>query len=166
MRAYINQERFYWLVNRYASEFQRGDQVLMWESGANGGIVAYGVVVELPVARHNVLMPADLGDAFWHGDKPDDGAVVVGVRVLATAANGFFVSKTAMKQKIFGYIAMEINRLTDDEDLRQDLWLFFLEGNSPFLFKEYIDSIDQNDYKYGVKQWHSKEILTMMRKSA
>jgi hypothetical protein len=61
---------------------------------------------------------------------------------------------------------MEINRLTDDEDLRQDLWLFFLEGNSPFLFKEYIDSIGQNDYKYGVKQWHSKEILTMMRKSA
>jgi hypothetical protein len=98
MRAYIHQHRIYWLVNRYASEFQRGDQVLLWESGANGGIVAYGVVVELPVARHNVLMPADLGDAFWHGDKPKDEAVVVGVRVLASVANGFFVSKTAMKQ--------------------------------------------------------------------
>ena len=46
-----------------------------------------------------------------------------------------------MKQKIFGYIAMEINRLTNDEDLRQDLWIFFLEGNSPFSFKDYLDKI-------------------------
>jgi hypothetical protein len=100
MRAYIHQQRIYWLVNRYASEFQRGDQVLFWESGANGGIVAYGVVVELPVARNQVLYPADLGDAFWQGDKPKDEAVVVGVRVLASVANGFFVSKTAMKQNL------------------------------------------------------------------
>ena len=98
LRAYLNQQRIYWLVNRYASEFQRGDQVLLWESGANGGIVAYGVVIELPVARNQVLNPADLGETFWHGDKPKDGAVVVGIRVLASVAHGFFVSKTAMRQ--------------------------------------------------------------------
>jgi hypothetical protein len=37
-----------------------------------------------------------------------------------------------MKKKIFGYIMREINRLTKDEDLRQDLWLYVLEGNDPF----------------------------------
>lgn len=50
-----------------------------------------------------------------------------------------------MKQKIFGYIAREINRLTNDEDLRQDLWLFFLEGNSPFSFKDHLGKILDND---------------------
>ena len=50
-----------------------------------------------------------------------------------------------MKQKIFGYIAREINRLTNDEDIRQDLWVFFLEGNSPFSFQEYLDKIKQDD---------------------
>lgn len=46
-----------------------------------------------------------------------------------------------MKQKIFGYIAREINRLTSDEDIRQDLWVFFLEGNSPFSFQKYLDEM-------------------------
>lgn len=41
-------------------------------------------------------------------------------------------------KKIFGYIMKEINRLTNDEDLRQELWIFFLEGNSPFYFKEHL----------------------------
>jgi hypothetical protein len=50
-----------------------------------------------------------------------------------------------MKQKIFGYIAREINRLTNDEDLRQDLWLFFLEGNSPFSFKDHLGTISDKD---------------------
>lgn len=45
-----------------------------------------------------------------------------------------------MKQKIFGYIAIQINRLTDDEDLRQDLWVLFLEGKATFSFKDYIDT--------------------------
>jgi hypothetical protein len=98
MRSYIQQQRIYWLVNRYVSEIQRGDQVLLWESGAKGGIIAYGVVIELPVARNQVLVPADLGDAYWHSDKLSDAAVVVGVRVLASLAHGFFVSKIAMKQ--------------------------------------------------------------------
>lgn len=50
-----------------------------------------------------------------------------------------------MKQKIFGYIAREINRLTNDEDVRQDLWVFFLEGNSPFSFKDYLNQISEKD---------------------
>jgi hypothetical protein len=44
-----------------------------------------------------------------------------------------------MKQKIFGYIAIQINRLTDDEDLRQDLWILFLEGRATFSFKDYLN---------------------------
>jgi hypothetical protein len=36
---------------------------------------------------------------------------------------------------------MEINRLTKDEDLQQDLWLYFLSGNSPFTFEEYLNKL-------------------------
>jgi hypothetical protein len=60
-----------------------------------------------------------------------------------------------MKQKIFGYVAMEIDRLTKDDDTRQDLWIFFLEGNSPFLFKKYLDKIKNNkelEDGYGIKK--------------
>ena len=43
-----------------------------------------------------------------------------------------------MKKKIFGYVMQEINRLTKDEDMRQELWVYFLEGNSPFSFQDYL----------------------------
>lgn len=53
-----------------------------------------------------------------------------------------------MKARILGYVAQEINRLTSDEDLRQELWLYFLEGNSPFLLKNKLTSIKKNNKKH------------------
>ena len=52
-----------------------------------------------------------------------------------------------MKKKIFGYITREINRLTNDDDLRQELWVYFLEGNSPFSFKEYLEILQEKQDK-------------------
>ena len=50
-----------------------------------------------------------------------------------------------MKTKILGYIAREINLLTNNEDHRQELWLYFLEGNSPFTFQEYLIKITNDE---------------------
>lgn len=38
----------------------------------------------------------------------------------------------------------EINHLTNDEDLRQELWLHFLEGNSLLSFQEYLQILQLN----------------------
>lgn len=46
-----------------------------------------------------------------------------------------------MKARILGFVAQEINRLTNDEDLRQELWIYFLEGNSPFTLESELNSI-------------------------
>ena len=35
-----------------------------------------------------------------------------------------------MLQRIRGYIAREIQHLTSDEDLQQELWIHILEGNT------------------------------------
>jgi hypothetical protein len=52
-----------------------------------------------------------------------------------------------MKKKIFGYVTWEINRLTKDEDMRQELWVFFLEGNSPFNFQQHLDKLQEQELK-------------------
>ncbi len=52
-----------------------------------------------------------------------------------------------MKARILGYVAQEINRLTSDEDMRQELWLYFLEGNSPFSLEDKLVSIRNEDKK-------------------
>jgi hypothetical protein len=60
-----------------------------------------------------------------------------------------------MKLRILSYIAREIHRLTDDEDLRQELWLYFFEGHSPFTFESYLKEIIR-------KQNIEKEIIQYM----
>ena len=52
-----------------------------------------------------------------------------------------------MKKKIFGYIAREIRKLTNDPDLRQELWLFFLEGNLPSSFDTHLSKLKHNKSK-------------------
>ena len=59
-----------------------------------------------------------------------------------------------MNQRIYGYIAREIQNLTNDEDLRQELWIYILEGNSFFTLKEYLIKLMKNskmERTYGVK---------------
>lgn len=76
------------------------------------------------------------------------------------------------KNKIFGYVMTEINRLTNDEDLRQELWLFFLEGNSPFLFKEHLNKLNSASIIYDKffinmdmeQLWPLSDHLMMMRR--
>ena len=63
-----------------------------------------------------------------------------------------------MAQKIYYYIAKIIQNLTNDEDIQQELWLYVLEGNSPFTIKKqfhYIKEqrLDNNSEKiYGPKE--------------
>lgn len=54
----------------------------------------------------------------------------------------------------------EINRLTKDEDLQQELWVFFLEGESPFLLQEHLDKIQsQQDIEKRILTYVSMESL-------
>ena len=46
-----------------------------------------------------------------------------------------------MAQKIAGYMLRTINGLTEDEDLRQELWLYLLEGNSVFTLVDHFHKI-------------------------
>jgi hypothetical protein len=46
-----------------------------------------------------------------------------------------------MLQRIHGYIAREIQRLTRNEDLRQELWIHILEGNSLFSLEGHLDKL-------------------------
>ena len=58
-----------------------------------------------------------------------------------------------MAKKIYGYIMRIIHHLTDDEDIRQDLWLYVLEGNSPFtLQSQYKKIVKKRENYNGFKE--------------
>jgi len=44
-------------------------------------------------------------------------------------------------------VAQQINKLTGDEDIRQELWIYFLEGNSPFLLERRLAFIESKKIK-------------------
>ena len=46
-----------------------------------------------------------------------------------------------MRQRILGYIGQEIQFLTKDEDLRQELWLHILEGNTIFSLESHLQEL-------------------------
>jgi hypothetical protein len=46
-----------------------------------------------------------------------------------------------MRQRIHGYIAREIQHLTNDEDLRQELWIHILEGNSICSLEDHLNEL-------------------------
>jgi hypothetical protein len=46
-----------------------------------------------------------------------------------------------MLQRIHGYIAREIQHLTKNEDLRQELWIHILEGNSLFSLEAHLKKL-------------------------
>jgi hypothetical protein len=91
--TYIKQPRVYWLVNRYVTEVRIADHVFLWQSGIDGGVVAYGHIDELPTARAQVKYPAQLGDSLWHDTIPEATMKVVGVRLVRTIHDGYAVSR-------------------------------------------------------------------------
>jgi hypothetical protein len=50
-------------------------------------------VIELPTSRATVRAPHYLGDDLWQTAVPDPAAVVVGIRMLLTVHQGFFVPR-------------------------------------------------------------------------
>lgn len=46
-----------------------------------------------------------------------------------------------MLQRIRGYIARQIQHLTKDEDLQQELWVHVLEGNSIFSLETHLQKL-------------------------
>jgi len=96
-RTYIAQARIYWLVNRYVAQMQLADHVFIWESGPQGGVVAYGHICEMPVPRAQVAYPEYLADALWRDQVPDPSVSVVGVRVLASVHTGLFLPRDVVR---------------------------------------------------------------------
>lgn len=58
-----------------------------------------------------------------------------------------------MVKRIYGYIERTINDLSKDQDVRQELWLYILEGNSPFeLQSHYENVLKSQENMYGFEE--------------
>jgi hypothetical protein len=72
----------YWSASRLLKEIKAGDRAVIWRSGAHGGVIALGEIVEPPVPKTAVLHPEALGDDLWRSEEDEPTAIGVGIRVF------------------------------------------------------------------------------------
>ena len=73
-------EEMTWTVSQHREAIQAGDDVYLWASGADGGIIAVGTILDEPRERS----PAHEEDEFWaEGAAPEPGGWEVAIHVRA-----------------------------------------------------------------------------------
>jgi len=79
---YLSRYSFiYWSAPTNQREFEIGDKAFIWRSGQNSGVVAFGIVRELPTPRENVNTPEALGDDLWTNQQDEPTNIKVGIQV-------------------------------------------------------------------------------------
>lgn len=71
----------YWSVSTNIKDFMVGDRVFIWRAGEQSGVVALGLVKELPVQRGNVNKPEALGDDLWVSRQDEPSEIKVGIEI-------------------------------------------------------------------------------------
>lgn len=79
---YLSRYSFiYWSTPTNQKDFSIGDVVFIWRAGKDAGVVACGVVKELPVPRNNVKTPEALGEGFWVSQIDEPSEIKVGIEL-------------------------------------------------------------------------------------
>jgi hypothetical protein len=79
---YLSRYSFiYWSTPTNQKDFLIGDSVFIWRAGKDAGVVAYGIVKELPAPRGSVKTPEALGEGFWVSQIDEPSEVKVGIEI-------------------------------------------------------------------------------------
>jgi predicted HNH restriction endonuclease len=91
----------YWRAPIFKDRIYLGDRVYMWRAGTDAGIVASGVVVELPTTDDKLKYPEALGADLWMAEKqtqkrndPDAPKVGVAIDSVRLTAEEGMISRT------------------------------------------------------------------------
>ena len=77
----------YWSIPRYQNDFNVGDGVYIWRSGEESGVIACGIVEELPTPILQVQFPDALGEDLWIEKENAPTDIKVGIRLERARLN-------------------------------------------------------------------------------
>ena len=127
----------YWRTPTFKDQIYLGDRVYMWRAGEDAGIVASGVVVELPTTDESLKHPDALGADLWMAEKqierrndptvPKVGVAIDTVRLTPEEGmiprTRFLEDRTLSGSRIIKLSNGTVFPVTADEATRiQELW--------------------------------------------
>jgi hypothetical protein len=71
----------YWSAPKYQKDFNIGDSIYIWRAGEEAGVIAYGVLEELPTPLSQVRFPNALGDDLWRNKDDSPTEIKIGVHL-------------------------------------------------------------------------------------
>lgn len=74
----------YWSAPKYQNDFNIGDKIYIWRAGEESGVIASGVLEELPMPLSQVRFPNALGDDLWRSQEDAPTDIKIGIRLEQT----------------------------------------------------------------------------------
>ena len=71
----------YWSAPKHQKDFNIGDSIYIWRSGEEAGVIAYGILEELPTPLSQVRFPNALGDDLWRSQYDSPTEIKIGVHL-------------------------------------------------------------------------------------
>ncbi len=71
----------YWRCPNYKDKIQIGDKAILWRAGKKAGMIAVGVIVEIPTPASKIQFPELLGQRFWTSDEMDVDDIKIGIKI-------------------------------------------------------------------------------------
>ena len=79
---YLSRYSFiYWSTPTNQKDFLIGDRAFIWRAKTLAGIIAVGIIKELPIPRSDVKMPEALGDDLWVSQFDEPSEIKVGIEI-------------------------------------------------------------------------------------
>lgn len=80
---YLSRYSFiYWSTPTNQKDFLIGDRAFIWRAKTLAGIIAVGIIKELPTPRSDVKMPEALGDDLWVSQFDEPSEIKVGIEIM------------------------------------------------------------------------------------
>lgn len=95
----------YWSAPRHQSDFNIGDRIYIWRAGEESGVIAYGILEELPKPLSQVQFLDALGDDLWRSQEDVPTDIKIGIRLAQTRlsiSDGMIEREVVKRNPILG----------------------------------------------------------------
>jgi hypothetical protein len=160
MDEYLSRYSYiYWSAPTNQKEIFIGDRAFIWRAGANAGVVAVGIIREIPTPRDNVKKKEALGDDLWIDSDKQKEELVVGIEIeeIRLSAEEGMIERDAIKKRsdffknrIITHPVGTVFRLTPEE-------LSFLLGLWGNNYEENIIIIEATEGALQLKSHYRRE---------
>ena len=160
----------YWSAPKYQKDFNIGDSAYIWRAGEEAGVIAFGILEELPTPLSQVRFPNALGDDLWGSRDDFPTEIKIGLHLIQIRLNtqeGMLERELIKRNPILGKnrIITQPNDTVFKFDETQSRELARLWNNDSEIFNQpFIDPFSVSEGSIELRYHYQRERSTVLIK--